>query len=136
MALKPVLQALLLADQIYIDGRTGKKVIAGTFNHLSSSDFPTQSSTKKFAFLSLTDLHGAALVGFRYVDLQSGETMLEIKQLKIEASDPLDTVEMVVELPRLPMPHAGVFAFEAYANDALLGCLRVIVSRADEGEEE
>lgn len=32
--MKPVLQALLLADHIYEDKATGKKIIAGTFNRL------------------------------------------------------------------------------------------------------
>ena len=34
---KPVLQALLLADHVYQDKDTGKKIIAGTFNSLSIS---------------------------------------------------------------------------------------------------
>jgi hypothetical protein len=34
---KPLLQALLLADHVYQDKDTGKKVIAGTFNSLSIS---------------------------------------------------------------------------------------------------
>ena len=31
---KPLLQALILADHVYQDAQTGKKVIAGTFNQL------------------------------------------------------------------------------------------------------
>ena len=30
--MKPVLQALVLADKVYHDRQTGKKIIAGTFN--------------------------------------------------------------------------------------------------------
>ena len=41
---KPVLQALLLADHIYQDKDTGKKIIAGTFNSLSISK--TKAPTK------------------------------------------------------------------------------------------
>ena len=34
---RPLLQALLVADHVYQDKDTGKKVIAGTFNSLSIS---------------------------------------------------------------------------------------------------
>lgn len=32
---KPVLQAILLADHVYVDGNTGKHVVAGVFDRLS-----------------------------------------------------------------------------------------------------
>ncbi len=40
--IRPILQAMVLADQVYEDKSTGKKVIAGTFNTLLFARRPTQ----------------------------------------------------------------------------------------------
>lgn len=129
MGIRPVLQALVLADHVYIDANTGKKVIAGTFNHLTAQEFPTTFGRNKFAFISLTDVHGKVPVSLRYVDLSTNEPLFEMKDLEVESSDPLETVEMVVEVPSLPMPHEGAFAFEIHAAGEIVGSLRIFVSR-------
>lgn len=131
MGIRPILQALVLADHIYIDANTGKKVIAGTFNHLTSTEFPTTFGRNKFAFISLTDVHGSVPVELRYVDLSNNETLFELKHLEVQSADPLETVEMVVEVPSLPMPHEGAFAFEVHAAGEIIGAMRVFVSRAE-----
>lgn len=132
MAVTPVLQALLLADNVYIDSATGKKVIAGTFNHLAADEFPSVFDRKKCAFLSLTELRGEASVTLRFVDLSTGGILVEVTNLRLEHHDPLHTVEMVVEIPPLPLPHEGAYAFEAHCEGELLGSLRLMVSRRTE----
>lgn len=137
MPIKPVLQALVLADHIYIDANTGKKIIAGTFNHLAANEFPSQSTTHKFAFVSMTDVYGPLEVMVRYVDLVDNRVLFELRNMQVQSQDPLDTVELVVEVPPLPMPHAGAFAFEVHADNEMLGALRLIVTRrGDEDDEE
>lgn len=135
MPVKPILGALVLSDHIYIDGASGKKVIAGTFNHLTAREFPTQFSTTKFAFISLTDVHGTVPLVLRYVDLKTNATLLELADIEVASDDPLATVEVVVEVPRLPMPHEGAYAFEVHAGNELLGFVRLFVSRADFDDE-
>lgn len=133
MNVRPILQALVLADHVYIDAKTGKKIIAGTFNHLASPEFPSFFGRSTFAFISMTEVHGNTSVTLKYTDLSNSETLLEIQNLPMEApNDPLATVEMVVELPRFPMPHEGIFAFEVYAHEELVGSLRIQVSKSDE----
>ncbi len=183
---KPVLQALVLADHVYQDKSTGKKIIAGTFNRVcfsrrkrpaeqpdfegagregpsppgpSPSPFQATSETtmpapgpipptsppgerappsgarrltpadvqkagSPYAFISLTDVHGAVPLHLRYRDLSS-ETILLGISFQVSAQDPLDTVEAVVPVPPLPTPHAGVFALELMAEGELLGALRI-----------
>ncbi|HVJ82757.1 MAG TPA: hypothetical protein VNC50_16935 [Planctomycetia bacterium] len=136
MAIRPVLQALVLADHIYVDAKSGKKIIAGTFNHLAAPSFPSVFGRTTFAFISLTEVHGTVPITLRYVDLQNGETLLELRNLEMEApNDPLATVEMVVEIPRFPMPHEGAFAFEVYSNEEPIGSLRIYVTPAEEESE-
>lgn len=129
MALRPVLQALVLADHVYIDAKTGKKIIAGTFNHLTSTEFPTVYNRSKYAFLSLTEVLGHVLIDLRLVDLSNNEVLLDIPGLEVASDDPLETVEMVVEIVEIAMPHPGSFAFEALCQGELLGSLRLFFSR-------
>jgi hypothetical protein len=143
MNVRPILQSLVLADHIYIDAKTGKKIIAGTFNHLAAPEFPSFFGRTTYAFISMTEVHGNTPVTLKYTDLSNSETLLEIRDLPMEApNDPLATVEMVVELPRFPMPHEGIFAFEVYAHEEQIGSLRIQVSLskdevlADESDDE
>jgi hypothetical protein len=145
MDVRPILQALVLADHVYIDAKTGKKIIAGTFNHLAAPEFPSFFGRTTYAFISMTEVHGNLPVTLKYTDLSTSEVLLEIRDLPMEApNDPLATVEMVVELPRFPMPHEGVFAFEVCVSDEQIGALRIQVSHSaeegvsegEEGEEE
>ncbi|QDU61589.1 hypothetical protein Pan216_24500 [Planctomycetes bacterium Pan216] len=132
MTVKPVLQALLLADHVYIDANTRKKVIAGTTNHITAREFPSRFGSRKFCFVSLTGVREQIPVKFRYSDLATGETLVELQDIEIESDDPLDTVEMVVQLPRLPLPHPGVFSIEIIAEGEIVGALRLMVSQSQD----
>jgi hypothetical protein len=137
MNVRPVLQALVLADHIYIDAKTGKKIIAGTFNHLAAPEFPSYFGRSTYAFISMTEVHGHIPVTLRYTDLSTSETLLELGDLPMDApNDPLATVEMVIELPRFPMPHEGIFAFEVYVREEQIGALRIQVSKSSEEEAD
>jgi hypothetical protein len=139
MAIRPTLQSMILADHIYVDATTGKKIICGTFNHLTVDSFPSQSMISKFALVALTDVHGSVSIVLKYIDLSTGETLVEMQGLEMEADDPLETVEVVVEITSLPMPHAGYYALEAHWNSDVLGILRISVeetpARSTESDE-
>lgn len=130
-----MLQAMMLADHVYMDASTGKKVIAGAFHRLSADSFPCNFDETKVAFLSLTGLHGSADLTLRYVDLSTGEALMEIQDVHVESDDPLQTIELVVELPKLPMPHPGAYAFEAHWEGELLGVVRLFVAPAEHADE-
>jgi hypothetical protein len=157
--LRPNLQALLLADHVYQDKDTGKKVIAGTFNRLNlvkrkppnqvptdatdnateppsekTSDIPPgmrelkpqdiMSMGSPTAYASLTEIRGLTQLELRYVDLSNNAVLFGAK-IDVICDDPLQTVEAVIRLPRLPSPHVGVYALELLWNDELLGSHRV-----------
>lgn len=133
---KPVLQALVLADYVYVDAQTGKKVIAGTFNELQAATFPTQFPRVTFAYLCLADLRGQTELDLHYVDLSSGEVLMQLENVPVDASSPLDSTELIVEVPEFPMPHPGSFALEVHCGGELLGFLRITVQEADEEAEQ
>ena len=130
----PVLQALILADQVYRDERTHKCVIAGTFNQLFAPKFPSALNRVTYAYLKLTEVVGQHEIVIRYVDLRTNEVLLQSEPSEVSCDDPLMIVEMIIEVPPFPMPREGVYAFEVYAADALLGASRITVGVVERGK--
>jgi hypothetical protein len=139
---KPVLQALLVADHIYEDKATGKKIIVGIFNRVFFKKEPEQGAQKQeeqsnvimggmhigspYAYLNITDVHGQANLELRYVDL-SDHSVIFKTHLPVVCPDPLATVEFILAMPPLPTPHAGVFALELLADGEPMGAHRISV---------
>jgi len=146
---KPVLQALLLADNVYEDKRTGKKVIAGTFDtYMVAKDtkaedkepegdeagkapeqpavLPFERAGTPYAYISLTDLHGPTDLQLRFVSLDSHEALMSTVDFKVTTNSPLDTAEIVVPVPPLPR-EPGVYALELVHDDEPLGAHRIRV---------
>lgn len=151
MDVKPVLQAILLADHVYRDGSSGKYIIAGSFNRLFLGNnsavpktqtlepgkifvMPGQKAGSPFVYLNLTSLHGEALLILRYADLSDDSILLKM-EIKLECKDPLQTVELAFPLPPLPTPHDGVYALELLWNEEMLGSHRVTVQKMPEKKE-
>ena len=125
---RPILQAIVLADHVYEDLHSGKKVIAGTFCEMAAVEFPTHYNRGAFLFLSLTGFQGKIPLTIEYVDIKHNDSLLEFGDILASASDPLETCELVVELPDLPLPHPGAYAFEVFLYEVPLGSLRFIVT--------
>ena len=128
---RPVLQALILADDIYTDQQTGKKVIAGTFGCLWASEFPTQFSRKTKAYVNLTNCHGKLVLKLQWIDLKDDSVLMASPEIQIQVDDPLVNCEVIIEVPGFPLPHEGMFAFELYCNEHRLGALRIVVAKAE-----
>lgn len=171
----PVLQALLLADQIYQDQATGKFVICGIFGTIyfhphdaprpdnghggnggGPEPGPEQSMNpgnnpsirppgfpqpqqqlpitrliragSPYAYVSLTEVHGNRVFQLRYVDLNENMELFST-QFGVDCRDPLETIQLSLPLPPLPVPHEGVFALELLCGGELLGSHRVLTRR-------
>jgi len=132
---KPILQALVLADHVYIDAPTGKKVIAGAFNRLWARKFPAELGFTTWAYICLTEVQGTVPIALRYIDLQTNEVLLATKPLTIQSDDPLASRELIIEVPSFPMPHAGTYVFEVYAGDEAIGSLRITVTKQEQEKQ-
>lgn len=150
---KPVLQALILADQLYQDKDTGKMVIAGTFTKYIVSEQKRETevvevekqneeseplpqignmliigkSGSPFAYICLTDVREEANLELRYVDLTDNTALMKA-DLNVRCNDPLQAVELKIPLPQLPCPHVGAYALELLYDDELLGSWRLTVT--------
>ena len=126
----PRVQAMVLADQVYHDRATGKKVIAGTFNHIWSKEFPAKYRTTTYLYVNLTEIRGKCGLTMKWVDLADASVLLNSPTIEVDTQDPLANAEFAVEIPPFPLPHAGVFAFELYADANRIGSIRVKVDQA------
>ncbi len=151
--MKPVLQALLLAERVYQDTTTGKKVIAGTFNRLCFKRGPQKPQEIEIdgvkrqvipdemqvgspcAFISLTEIRGTIACVLRYVDLEDDKPLLQC-EFHIHCDDPLKTVEVVLPMPPLPTTKAGIHALELLCDDEPVGSLRIIVEELEENDDD
>ena len=163
----PVLQAMLLADQVYQDRATGKYVICGIFSaiHFVPKE-PPQSSGRSagtgaagggndgteedsvpsapvpiarlvragspFAYVSLTELQGTRKFELRYVDLEENNVLFGTA-FEVSCRDPLETIQITVPLPPLPIPHEGVFVLELLCDGEMLGSHRVLAKSQPKG---
>jgi hypothetical protein len=150
-AVKPVLQALLIADHAYVDAVTGKKVVAGIFHHMffskqvlkrskedSTVRLPFNPSGYKagspFCYVSLTEVRGAQDFVLRYVDLSSDRSVFEIC-FRVDSKNPLATQDAVIPLPSLPTGTSGVFALELTWNEETIGACRILVTEQKENAD-
>lgn len=128
----PKLQALILADHVYIDRASNKHVIAGTFNELIAQQLPHYFERRAYAYISITGLRGPVDLELKYVDLQDLRVLMATEPATVDVDDPHRTAEFVVEVPTFPMPHRGAYEFQMYANGDLLGSVRITVSLMSE----
>lgn len=154
--MKPVLQALVLAEHVYED-KTGKKIIAGTFNAIEIATRSAQPTVDEdgaqlvpageqigslYAYVSLTDVGNDTELVFQLVQLNKNVVLYGTKPIPVKSPHRLAAVELVVPLP--PMEHAlnrggaGTYAFEILCEGGILGSWRITVTEepnAYEGEK-
>lgn len=145
--MKPVLQALVLAEQIYTDGPSGKKIIAGTFNRLIVGTVKTQleqpDGTKlpllpggvdpgcPMVYISLTDVIDGTELTLQMVDVSKNRPLFQTG-VQINEKNRLATVEIVIPLPRLStfVRGLGTLSFDVLWQGEILGSHRLLVESA------
>jgi hypothetical protein len=138
---KPVLQALVLAERVYRDV-SGKKIIAGTFNEIHfSRESPGKEvarpdgTTQKLvldgmqggspcAYISLTDVCKDTKLLLQFVNLTKNQVLIGT-EIKVVSDTRLGTVEVVLPLPSLPIAEEGTYAFEVVCEGEILGSHRI-----------
>jgi hypothetical protein len=140
---KPVLQALILAEHVYQD-ISGKKVIAGTFNRVRFSRNSLERTAARpdgsqetvvpegqhagapTVYVSLTDLCDNTPLQIQFVNLTKNEVLLT-KTITVNCLDRLATIELALPLPPLVpfIDEAGTYALEVVWEGEILGSCRV-----------
>lgn len=114
----PVLVAVLICDTAVPDPSTGKKNLIGIFDRVFVREFPTSRAMS--VYMKLTDAEGAYRLIIKYVETASGQ-VLEEAAGEMKAKDRLTSVDAILSFPPLPIPKAGRYEFQVWANNAYLG---------------
>ena len=148
IAVKPVLQALVLAERIYTD-KSDRHIICGTFNGIKIGRMPIEAveapdgatrpqipggveGGSPYAYISITDIVGRIELLLQFVNLTKNEVVFE-HRLEVQCDERLGTVEIVAPLPSLTrfLRHYGsgkfIYAFEVVCEGEILGSHRLIV---------
>ena len=146
--MKPILQAILLAERVY-DDTNGKKIICGTFNRVLMSREPTvqahpldgnktiiQGGTDigcPSVYVNLTDVVPEIDVALQFVDVSQNKVLLELP-MKIHCNDRLGNVEFSVPLPRLGniIKEPGTYSIDLVWNGEIIGSHRVVAEELTE----
>ena len=143
MAVKPVLQALVLAEKVWtLDD--GRKAICGTFTKVviqkrvaqpevdsdGNTIVPSGGAGAPWAYLSLTGVAGETVLQLRFVNLRHNRPVFHT-QVELECEDRLATVEFALPLPYLAVDEPGDYAFDLVCDDEILGTWRVEVEVDD-----
>ncbi|MCD4727484.1 MAG: hypothetical protein K8R46_07480 [Pirellulales bacterium] len=147
--MKPVLQALVVADHVYRDGVTGKHIIVGTFNSYKFSRKPTVAqvetpdgtnktivaggidSGSPYAYVCLTDVCQGTKFRLQFVNLSKNVVLFGTEAV-VQDVNRLSAIEMAFPLPRLPIKEAGVYAFEVVWENEILGSWRITAEDLDQ----
>ena len=149
--MKPVLQAILLAERVYAD-QSGKKIICGTFNKIllnrnsAVQDHPTDPTKKKVqggtdigcpsVYVSLTDVVPEIDVTLRFMNVSTNQVLLEMP-VNIKCNDRLAAVEFALALPPLGMcvTEPGTYSLDLMWNGEIIGSHRLVAQDTTESEE-
>lgn len=111
----PTCKALLLCDDTIIEAGTGKISLVGVFTRFILPSIP--GMTRPFhAFLQFTDCVGDLEILINIRDLQDDEAIAETDKLGIHVDNRLQTVNLIVPVPSLPIKHAGLYDFVVFTG--------------------
>ena len=85
MAIEPILQSSPLGPQCLHRCRDGKRVIAGVFNNVVLPEIPGYLPNAPCVYVALTEVRGEIDVMLHYVDLESGEALIEHGPTKLSS---------------------------------------------------
>ncbi|MCC7475555.1 MAG: hypothetical protein IT425_09180 [Pirellulales bacterium] len=142
--MKPILQALLMADHVYVDAATKKKIVVGIFHRMTFAtkreglEAPNADGTRQiqvplsghlsgspFCYVSLTEVRGKQPFTLRFVHLDEDRALFQTT-FEVECNNPLETIEAVFPLPYLPVKGPGHYALELLWGMEPLGCHRIV----------
>lgn len=131
-SLTPILQAFLLADHVYWDRGTGKKVVCGIFFQLNAVELPA-AFPGCWAYACLTSVPPEFDYQLRLVRLSDQLVLAESPPHHIEhGPNKLNPHELVIQVPPILFVQAGAYEFELVIGDQPLKGLRFTVQLAGE----
>lgn len=114
----PTHLAMLICDMVMDDRKTGKKILIGAFNSISTKTFPV-ILPEMHVFLSLTNGHGKYQGMLKCIKADNDETLMGLRG-SVNFLGPLDVVEIDFALKNLMFRSDGTYIFQFYCDDQLV----------------
>lgn len=114
----PLLVAALVCDVAAVDPSTGKKNLIGIFDRILVGQFPTKRGMH--VYIKIADAQGHYELEVKYVQIGTGAVLAAAKG-PLDSSDRLQTADLYIPFPPLPIPAVGRYEFQVWANSMYLG---------------
>ncbi len=121
----PVVQSMILADNVHRDPTTNKKFILGTYNTINAAQFP-YTIPRFCLYLAITNGHGSTRLRVRLVDVDEQQTPIHEIAYPVNMADPNMTYETVFTFPVI-FPSPGDYRVQLLVGNELLRELRLRV---------
>jgi len=116
----PIVNSLLVADRVYRDQESGKWVIAGVFNSLSSPVLPIGVDEIN-VFFQLTNATRAFDLHLRIEHADSGRVLLDVGgEMLLNPADPLRVIENLVRLRQVQFQEPGKYWVQLTSDEEIL----------------
>lgn len=114
----PVLVAVVVCDVAAADPSTGKKSLIGIFDTINVARFADERPMS--VYMKLADAEGSYDIEIRYVQRDSGEVLAKAEG-HVQIKSRLQSADLIVSFPPLPIPREGRYEFQIWANRVFLG---------------
>ncbi|HYF51090.1 MAG TPA: hypothetical protein VEJ63_16875 [Planctomycetota bacterium] len=131
-AVKPIILALVLCDQIIREVGTNKLSLIGTFNGIYAASFPINHPSL-WVYIAITEGRGTVPCKLRMVSMDNS-VVFDLPG-QIEFGGPATVGELVFQLQQLRFENPGVYSIEFWAGDDLLASRRVNVQMSEQRPE-
>ncbi len=115
----PVLDGILLCDQIIEDRLTGKKTLVGIFQEILAVKFPCIHPTL-WIYAAISDAEGEYEFELRLLDGESLNMIGTSKTGHIRIQNRLQRTEIQIRMDGLPLAKPGQYIFQFLTNGQLI----------------
>lgn len=116
-AAPPIVQALLVADQVFTE--EGKWTLRGIFDRIWSPQFPVEHAPF-WVYVALSSIRGVQTVEVRIVDSTGEGDPLYASTQRVRVGHPNDVRELGFSVSGIVFSEAGEYAIQLLSNGQLL----------------
>lgn len=117
MARPPVVKSFLIADTVIQDRMTGKWSIIGVFDRIMTGAFPVFQPLA--LYIKMGDTQGRYRIKVELRDANDRQVAV-IEGNEIEVKAPIQTVELGLRMPPIPLERAGKLQFQLHVNNEFI----------------
>jgi len=128
-SVRPILLALVVCDSVIREQGSNKLSLIGTFNGIFSTSFPMVHHSL-CVYIAITEGRGRAQCKLKMACLDTNTVIVELPG-QIDFGGPTNVGEMVFQWNQVRFEQPGVYAFEFWVNNELLGSRKLVAQKME-----